>query len=202
MAAPSSALAEPPADREAQVADLVARPDPWRPELVLLWQRIAQHDFEPDQALNFTRRLSRDKSWTIMFARGAVAEYRRFCFLTVSGSGVMTPSEEVDEVWHQHLTYTHDYWDVWCGAVLGARLHHDPTEGGPVQDRYFRTRYAATLAAYERFFGPPPEPFWPATHSRFATRPRFRTIDASRSLAMPRPMTIWRKISDGIKACR
>jgi hypothetical protein len=170
--------------------------------MVSLWQRIAQHDFEPDRTLNFTRRLARDRSWTAAYARGAVAEYRRFCFLTFSGSGVMTPSEEVDEVWHQHLTYTRDYWDVWCGSVLGAHLHHDPTAGGPDQDRYFRARYAATLTAYERFFGPPPELFWPATHIRFASRPRFRSIDEQRWLVLPRPATIWRKIWSRTDPCR
>jgi hypothetical protein len=176
--------------------------NPWRPELRSLWDRIARHDFEPDQALNFTRRLARDKSWTMSFARGAIAEYRRFCFLTFSGSGAMTPSEEVDEVWHHHLTYTRDYWDVWCGAALGGPLHHDPTEGGPDQDRHFRARYAATLAAYERFFGSPPELFWPATHIRFASRPRFRTIDGLQRISLPRPRTIWRKIRGTAEPCR
>lgn len=183
------------------IADQIEHPDVWRPELGSLWGRIAQHDFEPAQALNFTLRLARDKAWTLEFARGAVMQYRRFCFLTFSGSGVMTPSEEVDEVWHQHLTYTRDYWDLWCGAVLGGPLHHDPTAGGPEQDRYFRARYAATLAAYERFFGPPPELYWPATHIRFASRPRFRTIDDTRWLALPRPTTIWRKIRDRADPC-
>jgi hypothetical protein len=197
MAAPSSA----PAERPADVFPQVAGPDLWRPELVSLWERVAQHDFEPDQALNFTERLARDKSWTMPFARGAVAEYRRFCFLTMTGSGVMTPSEEIDEVWHQHLTNTRDYWEVWCGEVLRSRLHHDPTEGGPEQDRYFRARYPATLVAYERFFGPPPEQFWPATHIRFAARPRFRTIDVFHWLVVPRPSTIWHEIKGSFGCC-
>ncbi|MGA3006129.1 MAG: hypothetical protein ABSE20_30925 [Acetobacteraceae bacterium] len=114
----------------------------------------------------------------------------------------MTPSEEVDEIWHQHLTYTRDYRDVWCGSVPGAPLHHDPTAGGPTQDRYFRARYAATLAAHERFFGPPAELYWPATHIRFAARPRFRTIDDSRWLALPRPAMIWRKVRGSAGSCR
>jgi hypothetical protein len=202
MAASSSALAEIPANAVQSTADPNSGPDTWRPELASRWDRIAHHDFEPNHPLNFICRLARDKSWTLAFARGAVAEYRRFCFLTLSGSGVMTPSEEVDEVWHQHLTYTRDYWDVWCGSVLGAPLHHDPTEGGPEQDRYFRGRYAATLAAYERFFGPPPELFWPATHIRFASRPRFRSIDGQRWMLLPWPGTIWRKIRSRTDPCR
>jgi hypothetical protein len=174
----------------------------WRPELTSLWQRIERHDFEPDQRLNFTARLARDKAWTLAFARGAVDEYRRFCFLTCAGAGVMTPSEEVDEVWHLHLTYTRDYWDVWCGAVLGLPLHHDPTVGGPEQDQYFRRRYAATLAAYERYFGSPPALFWPATHVRFGAGPRYRAIDSSRWFSLPRPGMLWRKIGGKTGLCR
>jgi hypothetical protein len=165
----------------------------WRPDLTALWERITQHDFEPDVALNFTRRLARDKGWELNFARGAVEEYRRFCFLAFAGAGAMTPSEEVDEVWHLHLTYTRDYWDVWCGRVLGGPLHHDPTLGGPEQDRHFRARYAATLAAYERFFEPPPVAFWPATHVRFQGQ-RYRAIDGTRWISLPRPGMVWRKI--------
>jgi hypothetical protein len=176
--------------------------DAWGPELRSLWNRIENHEFEPDQPLNFTRRLARDKAWSLPFARGAVDEYRRFCFLTRAGAGVMTPSEEVDEVWHLHLTYTRDYWDIWCGTVLGAALHHDPTEGGPEQDRYFRQRYAATLQAYERFFGSPPALFWPATHVRFGPGPRYRAIDASRWFSLPRPGMLWRKIRGETGSCR
>lgn len=51
------------------------------------------------------------------------------CFLSVVSDTPVTPSQDVDEVWHVHLTYLRDYWDVWCGRVLQRRLHHDPTEG-------------------------------------------------------------------------
>jgi|ERR1700722_9345654 hypothetical protein len=197
MGTPSTVLAPVAADAAATPLGRSTAPDAWRPDLTALWERIARHEFEPDHALNFTRRLARDKGWTPPFARGAVFEYRRFCFLTFSGAGVMTPSEEVDEVWHLHLTYSRDYWDIWCGTVLGGALHHDPTEGRPEQDRYFRARYAATLAAYERFFGPPPICYWPATHIRFGGTPRFRTTDMARWVALPRPATLWRKITGG-----
>jgi hypothetical protein len=166
----------------------------WTPEREVLWRRIAQHDFEPDHPLNFTRRLARDKGWTLDFARGAVDEYRRFCFLTFAGAGVMTPSEEVDEVWHQHLTYTRDYWDIWCGAVLGRPLHHDPTMGGPDQAAHFRARYAETLRVYEMFFGPSPEIYWPATHVRFGRRTRYLTFDSYKWLRIPHPAIVWRTI--------
>ena len=157
------------------------------PEQRTLWQRIAAHDFEPPHTLNFTARLARDRDWTPGFARGAVEEYRRFCFLAVTASEPMTPSEEVDEVWHLHLTYTRDYWEQWCRVALGAPLHHDPTVGGPAEQARYRTQYAATLARYEAVFGPSDPAYWPATHLRFGRTPRYRNYDGDRWIRLPRP---------------
>jgi hypothetical protein len=158
-----------------------------------LWRRIEAHDFEPDTPLNFTRRLARDRDWTLAEGRAAVGAYRRFCFLAAVSPTPVTPSEAVDEVWHQHLIYSRDYWDVWCGQVLQRKLHHDPTPGGPDAQQNYRTLYAETLALHERFFGPPDAVLWPATHERFAARPRYRTVDNTRALVFPRPREILRR---------
>lgn len=153
-----------------------------------LWQRIAAHPFEsPDIPADFTQRLAHDKSWSLNHTRRAIEEYRRFCFLSAATGIAVTPSEEVDEVWHKHLTYSRDYWDVWCPTVLGRTLHHEPTAGGAAEDRKYREQYAVTLATYEEWFGASPEEFWPSTRKRFAPRPRFRSVDTDRFIAIPRP---------------
>ena len=166
-------------------------PADWTEARSDLWRRIKSHAFErPDHALDFTSRLARDRGWSLAYARGAVAEYRRFCFLAMACGVPLTPSEEVDEVWHQHLTYSRDYWDAWCGRALGGPLHHDPTIGGPAAGAHYRARYAETLALYEAWFGAPDPAYWPATHRRFRARPRYRTVDRDRALVLPRPA--WR----------
>ncbi len=99
----------------------------------------------------------------------------------------MTPSEEVDQVWHLHLTFSRDYWDVWCSEVLGTKLHHDPTQGGPAEQARYRSQYGATLAAYERHFGLPPEVYWPSTYQRFRHAQRFRTVDTGRVFLISLP---------------
>jgi hypothetical protein len=152
-----------------------------------LWRRIEQHDFEPDTPLNFTRRLARDHGWSLEDARRAIGAYRRFCFLATVSPTPVTPSDVVDEVWHQHLTYSRDYWTVWCGERLQAPLHHDPTPGGAEAQLTYRRQYAETLALHERFFGPPHQEFWPATHLRFG-RPRYHMTDRSRWLVLPKPV--------------
>lgn len=160
----------------------------WTPDQRDLLRRIEAHPFErADHALDFTQRLARDRGWSLGFARGAVAEYRRFCFLAMVFDTPVTPSEEVDEVWHQHLTYSRDYWEVWCGNVLRQPLHHDPTAGGPSEQGRYRMQYAETLARYETFFGPPDPRFWPATHRRFRSRPRYRIVDGDRAWTLRRP---------------
>jgi uncharacterized protein (TIGR04222 family) len=162
-------------------------PARWTPHELGLWQRIGAHPFErEEQVLDFTRRLARDRGWSVAYARGAIEEYRRFCFLAVTSSLPATPSEEVDEVWHQHLVYSRDYWDAWCKNVLGVPLHHDPTEGGPNAAIRFRTQYAETLARYEAWFGMPDPVYWPAVHRRFGARPRYRVVDGEQALILPR----------------
>ena len=96
----------------------------------------------------------------------------------------------MDEVWHQHLIYSRDYWNVWCDMVLCRKLHHEPTAGGPAEHRRFHEQYASTLARYESFFGPPPELYWPASHQRFGSRPRYRVFDAKQRMLLPRPVTL------------
>jgi hypothetical protein len=166
---------------------------PWTDPLRALSRRIEAHQFATADRLSFIHRLARDHDWSISFAQGAVLEYGRFCFLAASTSDPVTPSEEVDEVWHLHLTYSRDYWTVWCPDVLRTDLHHDPTKGGVAEQSRFQAQYARTLATYEVFFGPPPPLFWPATHRRFGARPRFRTVDTGRSIVLPHPANLlWR----------
>jgi hypothetical protein len=169
--------------------DLGSDEPAWTPARRELWRRIERHDFEPDSPLNFTRRLARDHGWSLDEARAAVDAYRRFCFLAIVSPTPVTPSEIVDEVWHQHLIYSRDYWAVWCGERLQAPLHHDPTPGGHEAQATYRRQYAETLALHERFFGPPSPQLWPATHQRFA-RPRYRVTDRVRSFIMPKPI-VW-----------
>ncbi len=159
-----------------------------------LWQRIENHNFEPDTPLNFTVRLARDMRWSIHQTRLAIDAYKKFCFLAIISDTVMTPSDTVDEVWHQHMIYTRDYWDIWCRQVLGAPLHHDPTPGGSKAQQYYKECYANTLALYEQYFGCPDPVLWPATYVRFGRKPRYRLIDTSLLITLPNPLFYIKKI--------
>ncbi len=168
----------------------------WNEDRAALWRRIKAHPFEdPTAALDFSARLAEEQRWSRGTALAAIEEYRRFCFLACISPAQVTPSEEVDEVWHLHLIHTRDYWDVWCADVLRRALHHGPTRGGQDEAMRYRDQYAAGLALYEQYFGPPPETYWPSVTCRFAPRSRFRRVDLRRAIVLPRPRlsaTIWR----------
>lgn len=167
---------------------MMPTPATWTDAERMLWQRIADHPLDdPEQPLDFTARLAREQGLSRSEAVALIEEYRRFCFLAVVAGIEVTPSAEVDEVWHLHLCYSRDYWQRFCPNVLGVSLHHGPTAGRSVDGRRYRAQYADTLAAYAAYFGPPPERYWPDAQSRFARPERFRRVDLSRVWLLPRP---------------
>jgi uncharacterized protein (TIGR04222 family) len=162
--------------------------DPRREPADARWQRIRAHRFDDSSLpLDFVARLAREQGWSRADAEAAIDEYRRYCWLACAGLGEMTPSVEVDEVWHLHLTYTRDYWERWCGEALSMPLHHDPTGGTRADGHRYAEQYAATLAAYTEHFGHPPRRWWPDPAERFAAPARFRRVDTHRTWLLPRP---------------
>jgi hypothetical protein len=142
------------------------------------WQKLLDLEFDgPDAALPFSARLSRDNDWPLRFAERAIEEYRKFCFLAAYAEHPVTPSEEVDQVWHLHVLYSRHYWDALCRDTLDLQLHHGPTEGGAEEDRKYRVWYDATLDSYRRYFGEPPADLWPDANERFDVRNDFVRVN-------------------------
>jgi uncharacterized membrane protein YgcG len=137
-----------------------------------LWQRLLDFVFDkPNAILTFSKRLARDNDWTEQYALKAIAEYLKFIFLAVVAGHQVTPSEQVDRVWHLHLTYTQSYWNDFCPNVLQMTLHHAPTQGGSAERQKFLQYYSQTLESYEKFFGTPPKDIWTDPKIRFNFQP-------------------------------
>jgi hypothetical protein len=153
-----------------------------------LWLRLSGHHIGPaDASLSFAARLARENGWTAAHTQRVLEEYRRFVFLAMTAGHEVTPSDAVDQAWHLHLTYTRDYWDMFCPWVLGGLLHHGPTAGGAAETHRFHANYAATLAAYETAFGtPPPEDLWPPAAKRLRDDPRARRVHPRDGVVVPR----------------
>lgn len=149
-----------------------------------LWARLQAHAFDPPgRRRTLARRLADEQGWSDAHTARVIEEYRRFVLLTQVAGGEMTPSVEVDQVWHAHMLYSRDYWDGFCRDTLRRPLHHGPNAGGEEQDRRYHAQYEETLRAYARVFGEaPPHDIWPAAEIRF--RHRGRWVDAGRDLVL------------------
>lgn len=113
------------------------------------------------------------------YADRVIVEYKRFLFLAVTCSHVVCPSEQVDQAWHLHLTYTRSYWErIRVFRVLGRSLHHSPTKGGRAELTKFVDLYNQTLDSYVAAFGQaPPEDIWSPTEQRFGDDAKHVTVN-------------------------
>jgi hypothetical protein len=146
-----------------------------------LWKKIeafAIDDQTGDAGLSFESRLARENAWSRETARRVIEEYKKFVFLAMCAGHPVTPSDQVDQAWHLHLTYTRSYWERLCGGVLPKRLHHDPTRGGELEDHKFNDWYARTKQSYQRLFGvEAPAEIWPDASVRFGDDLHFQRIN-------------------------
>ncbi|MBD2715282.1 hypothetical protein IC231_09560 [Hymenobacter sp. BT646] len=157
-----------------------------------LWDKIQRFELDdPAAALSFTSRLARENGWSLTFSLRAVAEYKRFIFLLCTTNQPLTPSDEVDQVWHLHLLYTRSYWIDFCQYTLQKVIHHGPTHGDRQERAKFNNWYDQTLKCYAEVFGqlPPPD-LWPSPAVRF--RPsRFQRVNLSTKWLAPRFSLPW-----------
>lgn len=152
-----------------------------------LWKRIS--DCHPDDLggeLTFTRKLAREQGWSPEFAGRVVREYQRFAYLSQLGAGAMSPSVEVDQAWHLHMTYTRHYWGPFTKAMGGA-LHHMPGTGAAGEASAYRQIYEKTLDLYRTQFGEPPADIWPSAEERYARKARYRRLNTNDVWIIPKP---------------
>ncbi|MFN9244646.1 MAG: TIGR04222 domain-containing membrane protein [Cyanobacteriota bacterium] len=134
-----------------------------------LYQRLLDYPLnDPSHAIGFLEHLKRNNGWSQHFSLRAIEEYRKFVFLAMVADHQVTPSDQVDQVWHQHLLFSDAYWNDFCPRVLGRPLHHEPTRGGAEERQRFEHLYLATLASYREHFGEPPIDLWPPLNVRFS----------------------------------
>ena len=154
---------------------------------------------EPGTDFTFARRLARENGWSLAYAERVIVEYKKFLFLAVEAGHVVTPSEQVDQAWHLHLTYTRSYWDDLCRSVLCRPLHHGPTKGGAVEQARFFDLYQQTLSSYRRLLGEtPPRDIWPPAKQRFGVDLQRVNVNTARNWIIPKPR--WPSMVSGPEA--
>ena len=140
-----------------------------------------------DAAYPLSRRLSRENRWTPRYTQRAIEEYKKFVFLAVVAGHPVTPSVQVDQVWHLHLIYTRSYWDDFCPKVLGQSLHHGPTKGGLKEDQKYLDWYEKNLNSYEKIFGyPAPIDIWTSPDRRFGEDLKVERVNVQTHWVIPK----------------
>ena len=150
-----------------QEIPIVAGTDVSATPLCVLWHNIKYYQIDdPDSKQKFSDRLAKENLWSKKYAMKAIEEYKKFMFLAVVSRDPVTPSLEIDEVWHLHMLYTRDYW-VRFVRTLGKEVHHGPARGGK-EDEKFIDWYKTTKDRYFMYFSEePPEDIWPPSNIRF-----------------------------------
>ncbi len=161
-----------------------------------LYERIQQFSLDlPEAKLSFSKRLARENGWSLGYTHQVVEEYKKFAFLAVAAGHPVTPSDQVDQVWHLHLSYTRSYWEDFCPNILQTPLHHQPTNGGTSEKLKFDDWYGKTLESYAQFFDQaPPISIWPAPKERFGRDLHFLRVNTQQNWVVHKP-----SLSSGVK---
>ena len=164
-------------------------------EAQTLYQRILAYPLDSAGAsFNFSLRLAKENGWAKEYSRRVIGEYKKFVLLAMTAGHVVSPSDQVDQVWHLHLTYTRAYWEDFCKETLGIPLHHEPTRGGHAEKQKFWQLYQQTLASYERLFNEkPPSDIWPTPEQRFGRDVHFVRVNTQQHWRIPKPSFSWPK---------
>ncbi len=135
-----------------------------------LLNKILDFEFDlPTANFSFSDRLSRENGWSLYFALQAIQEYKKFMYLIAQSAEPLTPSDQIDQVWHLHLLYTKSYWEDFCKNTIGKEIHHGPTKGGQDERNKYKILYENTKKIYFEVFNqvPPPQ-LWPSSEIRFS----------------------------------
>ena len=153
-----------------------------------IFEKIREFSFDQlNTDFTFTQRLARENNWNIEYTRRVIEEYRRFVFLAIVTKHTVTPSEQIDQVWHLHLTYTHSYWDDFCPNIVGKPLHHEPTKGGNLEQEKYNDCYRRTLDSYTEYFGcQAPTDIWSSPDIRFGKDLSFKRINTQENWIIPK----------------
>lgn len=123
------------------------------------WKNI--QEFNLDSALDeygFSLRLAKENFWTEDFTERAILEYKKFMYLASVSDLMVSPSEVIDQVWHQHLIFTQSY-QKFCD-LLEKQVQHVPSTHNKEEFEKFKQARQRTRALYKENFGEPPADIW------------------------------------------
>lgn len=154
----------------------------------ILWKKISTFNLDDESSsFKFSTRLARENGWTLSYSKAVIEEYKKFIFLCCIHKTGTTPSDQVDQVWHLHLTYTKSYWIDLCRNTLSKEIHHNPAKGGQKEGEKFDDYYTETIKLYkDKFKAEPPKNIWPDNDTRFSDI-NFQRVNLKKNWVIRRP---------------
>ena len=80
------------------------------------------------ESLDFTfleERMKRKFDWSDQRTKNAIRRYIQYLYIVSVEDNPVSPTKDVDEVWHQHILHTRLY-EEHCQKIYGKMLHHQP----------------------------------------------------------------------------
>lgn len=91
----------------------------------------------------------RDHGWKNDYANDVATNYHRFMGLRSKDSN-LSPSDDIDKFWHQHILNTLSYTQ-YCTKNFGKYIHHNPEDAYDQNSRY--QRLCNTVREYIKIYG-------------------------------------------------
>jgi hypothetical protein len=124
-----------------------------------LWNKILAFDFNnPNVEYGFSLRLAKENYWTRSYTEKAILEYKKFMYLAASNDVMVSPSEVVDAVWHQHLVFSKSY-QVFA-ELIGKHVQHIPSTHNKNEFHKFKQAKEKTIELYHETFDKMPSDIW------------------------------------------
>lgn len=95
------------------------------------------------------------QGWTPSQVEGAIAHYKMFLHLLfLYPNSTIVPTQEIDQVWHQHILDTRKYAQD-CEWLFGYFVHHYPYfgMGSDAQKQALETAFSDTQTLFAEHFG-------------------------------------------------
>jgi hypothetical protein len=102
-------------------------------------------------------KVAHDENLSIDEVREIAQQYKQFVYLA-GAYGDVTPTKDIDLVWHAHILDTEKY-DSFCHEVFGRKIHHLPTYSkqefgrGNFNSEAQERTYYRTIKLFEKEFG-------------------------------------------------
>jgi hypothetical protein len=108
--------------------------------------------------------ITHENHWSPNYAQRVIEEYKKMLLIAAATQIPLTPSKDVDKVWHTHLLQTKSYWQM-CEKVFNMPIHHQLPQGDqPLAQTQADAKktYQQTLTRYRDVLGElPPSDIWP-----------------------------------------